>query len=446
MKLRSLLFVAAAGAAMGSASPAAAQDTGLAGLLLRFFSPDNPVVLQPNLANPAQSHDAHFRIQPAAQDVLRQINTGIATQLSTFPIGSSSAGFTYTFDEGLGVYNRSTQSFGPVFAERPQTAGKGKFTLGVNHQRNNWDSLDGKDLEAGDLQLFLTHEDTNDNANSLDLWFEGDIIKANLRVSLETNTTVLFANYGVTERFDLSVAVPYQDISLSASIDTEVERLATGTDPFVVHQFDAQGSTKNTYLESGTASGLGDLLIRGKYNFVRDAPVNLAAFVDLRLPTGDEDELLGSGATQTRLSLVAGGGPGRFSPRASLGYTFSSGGSDFTGELPNELYYSAGFDVVPHPRVTVTADFIGRTLIDGQRLVDEDRTFNFRFRTDPTVRTTTRQEVSSVTDNVSLLLGSAGVKVNPFGNLLLVGNVLFKLGSNGLQDDITPVFGIGYTF
>src|SRR5262245_32161309 len=101
-----------------AASPCAAQDSGLAGLLLRFFSPDNPVVLQPNLANPAQSHDAHFRTQSAAQNVLRQINAGIATQISTFPIGSSSAGFTYTFDEGLGVYNRSTQSFGPVFTER----------------------------------------------------------------------------------------------------------------------------------------------------------------------------------------------------------------------------------------------------------------------------------------------------------------------------------------
>ena len=48
---------------------------------------------------------------------------------------------------------------------------------------------------------------------------------------------------------------------------------------------------------------------------------SLAAFVDLRLPTGDEANLLGSGATQTKLSLVAGGGTGRFSPRASLGYT-----------------------------------------------------------------------------------------------------------------------------
>ncbi len=128
----------------GAAGPARAQSSeGLAGLLLRFFSPSNPVVLAPNLQNPALSHDAHFVSQSNAQATLRQLNAGIAAQLSTFPIGSSSGGFTFTFDESLGVYNRTTQSFGPIFAERPLTAGKGKFSLAVNYQHGTWDRIDG---------------------------------------------------------------------------------------------------------------------------------------------------------------------------------------------------------------------------------------------------------------------------------------------------------------
>ena len=64
---------------LGIAGTASAQSNqGLAGLLLRFFSPDNPVVLAPNLANPAQSHDAHFVSQSNAQLTLRQINAGVA--------------------------------------------------------------------------------------------------------------------------------------------------------------------------------------------------------------------------------------------------------------------------------------------------------------------------------------------------------------------------------
>ena len=190
------------------------------------------------------------------------------------------------------------------------------------------------------------------------------------------------------------------------------------------------------------------MLLRGKWNFLRKPSGSLAGFVDLRLPTGDEADLLGSGATQARFSLVAGGGTGRFSPRASLGYTFSSGGSDFTGDLPDELYYTAGFDIVPHSRVTLTADFIGRTLLDASTLVDTETTFPHRAAPSPTapIAEATRTELGIQTGNLSLLLASAGIKVNPVGRLLLVGNVLFKVGDNGLQADVIPSFGIGYTF
>src|SRR5262249_33088125 len=167
----------------------------LANVLLTFFSPQNPVILAAN-PNPAFSHAAHFVSQAEAQAVLKQVNAGIAAQISTFPIGASSAGFTYTFDESLGVYNRTTQSFGPIFTERPLTAGKNKFTFGVNYQDATWDSLEGIDLKNGDMTFYLTHQDVNHDGSNLTPWFEGDIIRANLRIDLESKTTVLYANYG----------------------------------------------------------------------------------------------------------------------------------------------------------------------------------------------------------------------------------------------------------
>jgi len=423
-------------------SPARGED--LAKILTTFFSPENPVILVAS-TNPAfPSHAAHFRSQAAAQGVLRQLNAGIATQISTFPIGSSSAGFTYTFDEGLGVYNRTTESLGPIFTERPLTAGKGKFTFGVNYQDATWDSFEGKSLEGGDIKLFLTHEDTNRDGTPVSLFFEGDLIGATLRLNVETKTTVAYANYGLTERFDVSLAVPFQDVSLNADIDLDIERVATGASSGI-HQFEG-GALTSTTSKGGTASGIGDILLRGKYNFLRRDRGSLAAFVDLRLPTGDEANLLGSGATQTRLSLVAGGGKGPFSPRGSLGYTLSSGGSEFTGDLPNEIYYTAGFDLVFHPRVTVTADFIGRTLLDAETLGERQAVYRFTNQGNPAVLETTRAELVSTTGNLPLLLGSAGIKINPVGRLLIVGNVLFKIGDRGLQDKLMPTFGIGYTF
>ena len=43
-------------------------------------------------------------------------------------------------------------------------------------------------------------------------------------------------------------------------------------------------------------------------------------------------------------------------------------------------------------------------------------------------------------------VGSAGIKVNPASRLLLMVNVLFGIGDSGLQDTLTPVFGIDYSF
>ena len=39
-----------------------------------------------------------------------------------------------------------------------------------------------------------------------------------------------------------------------------------------------------------------------------------------------------------------------------------------------------------------------------------------------------------------------GLKINPFGRLLLSGNVLLSQGKRGLQDYVTPVVSIDYTF
>ncbi len=430
--------------ALGSVAHAQDASQGLAELLLRFFSPANPVVLKANPV-PAFSHAAHFVSQPSAQATLSQLNRGIASQISTFPVGSSSGGFTFTFDSSLGVYNRTTDSFGPLFAERPQTAGKGKFSFGVTFQDATFDRFEGKNLKSGDLDLFLVHIDTNGDHTGLEPWFEGDIIGAKLAIDLEAKTTVFFANYGITEKLDLGVAIPYQDIKLDARINADIEHLATAPDPFVIHTF-ADDQNTHTYRESGSAHGVGDILFRAKYHFLSRSSLNVAGALDLRVPSGKESDLLGSGATQAKLYLVAGGRTGRFSPRANLGYTFSSGGSDFSGDLPNELNYTVGFDAVPHRRVTVAADLVGRTLLNTERLIETQKVYQYRTRLDPTIRQTTRPDLTTESGNLNLLLGSVGLKVNPVGNLLVVGNVLFSIGTGGLQDKITPVFGIDYTF
>lgn len=423
-----------------SARTSSAQNSGLSGFLLRFFAPSNPVILADT------GHAAHFGSQPGAQATLTQLNRGIAAQLATFPVGSSSGGFSYTFDPALGVFSRSTDSFGPLFAERANTAGKGKFSFGLNATYTTFDSFEGENLRDGDITLFLTHSDLNRDGGHLDFFFEGDVIQANLFLDITAYTANLFANYGVTDRLDVGMALPYLRIEMDARIHERIIKLSTGDEPFVFHIFQ-NGTDDNDIVSRGRAEGFGDLVLRAKYRLRKSQEGGgLAAGLDMRLPTADETELLGSGATQAKLYLIASGSGKRFSPHVNLGYTFSRGGSAVTGPLPDEINYTAGFDAALHRRITFTADIIGRTLRDFDRIVKVEREREFTHGIGGPVETTTITDYALQRDNLNVLLGSVGLKLNPFGRLLLSGNVLISQGKRGLQDHFTPVVSIDYTF
>src|SRR3972149_4960247 len=107
-------------------APAAAQsgEGSLAQLLPRLLSES---VTMPSTApgvagNP---HEAHFLPDVAQLVAPYALNGAVVTQLSTFPIGTSSGGFTYVTDEKTGVPTRSSNNFGPPFPGRAPRDGQG---------------------------------------------------------------------------------------------------------------------------------------------------------------------------------------------------------------------------------------------------------------------------------------------------------------------------------
>ena len=176
---------------------------------------------------------------------------------------------------------------------------------------------------------------------------------------------------------------------------------------------------------------------------------NVAAAVDLRLPTGDSADLLGTGATEVKGFLILSGGKSKFSPHLNVGYTYT-GDSDLFGKLPDEFNYTGGFDAAVATRLTVTADLVGRSLLSADRLVNTDHVYHYRFANEPAgtfPHSETRTELALEEGTLNLLLGSVGLKFNPAGRLLISGNVLLSLSKdNGLQDMVTPVFQIDYNF
>jgi hypothetical protein len=440
--MRRANLVTAGAIAVGLLVPSSsqAQSQGLSGLLLRFFAPSRPVILKDT------GHSAHFGSQPSAQATLTQLNRSIASQIATTPVGSSSGGFAYTFDPSLGVFTRTSESFGPLFAERALTLGKGKVAFGTNYSRATFDSFEGLNLRKGDITLYLVHQDINFDGTNLDFFFEGDLIRADLLLKIEAETATMFASYGVTDRLDVGVALPFLRIDIDARIVETIDRLSTIDLPRnAVHIFQGDVDSREER-EADTAEGLGDLVIRTKYLLRKTEGTAVAAGLDLRLPTADETELLGSGATQAKLFLIVSGTGPRFSPHLNLGYTFSRGGSVTTGKLPDEINYTVGFDAALTKRLTVNGDIIGRTLRNTDRIVKVEREFQYRHGFEGPIESAVRTDFATQRSDLNVLVGTAGIKLNPFGNLLISANVIASMGKRGLQDYLTPVFAVDYSF
>jgi hypothetical protein len=231
---------------------------------------------------------------------------------------------------------------------------------------------------------------------------------------------------------------------MDALVDAKILRFATaGINP-PIHAF-PNGSDTSTFSDSGSASGIGDIVVHAKYRFQDFEGGGLGAAVDLRLPTGDEANLLGSGATQARMQFIASGTYNRLVPHFNIGYTATGASKSDFFDLSNEFDYTVGTEVIASPRATITGDVIGRSLRGLGRLEEQPRTFTYNNPlTGP--GSTVVQELALQPGNLTLTMAGVGIKYNPTGNLLISGNVLFPLTNAGIRANVIPVIGFEYVF
>ena len=240
---------------------------------------------------PGTPHTAHFSpfnplfgidapTQAILDDQLRQVPVLIRqanSQLATFPIGSSSGGFTYQFNPDLGTFSRSSESFGPLFTERALTLGRGQFNFGTVYQHTSFDEYQDLSLRNPEIIIYYPHNDCCPGQSAfgvpvgddslLNPAFEGDVLENALTLDLRTDTFAFFASTGITNKLDIGAVVPIVRVKLDARVDRRIIRLATESNP-LVHSFDNAGATTQTSTASGTAVGVGDILLRGKYQFL----------------------------------------------------------------------------------------------------------------------------------------------------------------------------------
>jgi hypothetical protein len=281
---------------------------------------------------------------------------------------------------------------------------------------------------------------------------------------LTTNTISVFATYGVNDRLDVGVAVPINRVTVKATIDSKFGNTITGIgnptrpgDEASCETYWIQWIQAAAELSlysppvrpnacgvkaeaSGTATGIGDVVVRTKYSLLQGHGGGLAAGVDLRLPTGDEQNLLGIAGAQAKVYVAASTGLGRVSPHLNVGYTLSGASDAAAGSdsvlipPPDEINYAAGADVAVSLRTTVAFDVVGRTLRGIGTLREEPSLFGTRGGRSDGERTVFQELRLGPGTNLRLLLGSTGIKFNPAANLLVSANVLFPLSDRGLTD------------
>jgi len=466
-------LVAVSAAVLGLILPARPvfADPPLAGLLIQLLAQEirmnhgsNPA---PGTPNP--DHTDHYFIPAVGQVTAAfELNKALVSQLSTFPIGSSSGGFTYSFDSKSRAFSRSSESFGPAFAERGLTNGKGRFSAGFNFQHTSYSEFEGTSLDNGQINFNLRHNDCCAKlGDALNPPFEGDLVQLQLSLKASSSTTAMFVNYGLTNRLDVGVTVPVVSVSLDAFVVSTIDSLSKSAP--TIHSWDGKGSTVETSnTGTQTATGVGDILVRAKYNFWRNEAGAVAAGLDVRLPTGDSKNLLGTGATQTRIQLIGSGAFGFLAPHVNIGYTFSNGNMDSAVadlgvenatyntnvSVPSEANYTFGTEIIPHPRLTLAVDFVGRSLRDVPRFAIQNQPFEYHLASAPTAPplSTTLSgldfaDLNHPNGTLNLALGVVSGKYNiPNTTLLITGSVLFPLNDNGLKPGVTGVVGLDYGF
>ncbi|MGE0702339.1 MAG: hypothetical protein AB7F99_04155 [Vicinamibacterales bacterium] len=442
--MRRRVVVLACLCVLGMGGTARAQDPynltatvpNLATIFTDLFGPRGLIVDSLATLPGEQPHTAHFVSD--FQTNFSQFSTALVGQLVSIPLPSPGGGFTFEFDPSLGVFRRTTESFGPILADRADTVGARRVSLGFAYQRFTFDSIEGMSLDR--VPAVFTH----DNAHLLG--GREDVVTTTNAIEATVNQTALFLTMGVTDRVDVSVAVPFVTSYLKIVSHARIQRLGTTNElTHFFRQSTGEAGDERIFTAVGRAAGLGDVTVRLKSIVRRSEAHAIAVGVDLRLPTGDEMDLLGSGTAGFQPFAIWSSTYQNFSPHANLSYEWNGSsvlaGNPATGEaahFPDQASYGIGTDMILTPRLTVALDLIGRYFIDAERLRAETFQGLDGVSTFP--------NIVFARDSYNELGGSIGVKANLVDRLLVDVNLLFKLDETGLRDKVTPLLGLEYSF
>ena len=380
-------------------------------LAAAFFACAGPAAAQQSVAgaltflvtNQSVDTGSVERDAAAAQATSDTISRALLANLATLPVTSTSGAFVYRLNPAIGTVERPTETLGPVFVDRALTSGTGSGSIGLSYQHLHFTALDGRNL--GDGSLVTTANQFIDEKAPFDV--------DQLTLHLDADVATLYGNIGVGSRIDLSGAAPLVWLRMDG----------TRVNTYRGRQFTQATANAQTI-------GLADVLVRAKVNVFEESGGSIAGAVDVRLPTGRTEDLLGAGKTSVRVSAIGSLESARASAHANVGAAF--------GGLANGIDYGLALASAATPRVTVSIDALGRW-------ADTPGDIRTVAQRHPTLAQVETVRLLPGTSSLMTFTVAPGVKWNVADTWVLVANVGVPLLKGGLRAPYLPFVALEYS-
>lgn len=292
-------------------------------------------------------HEAHFGETGDFQNFTRTLQAVLQSR-TFFPIPSAVGLVSYRFNDATGTYERVEGSMGPILAERGSTTGRGNLNVSMTYTFADYKTVNGND----NTELVLHHCLLPECVSNIASPYLQDTIHVLVHFRLKSQALALSAIYGVSDRFDIGVVVPYirNDLQVFSHAQLVPGPKSTPPDP---HAFDPTIETPDQ-AGTGTAVGVGDLVARAKFRLMPRAGFDSALLADLSLPTGDKANFLGTGKTKLKVTYIASMKIHSFTPHVNAGYELRF------GETKLDIFdYRIGTEMMASPKLTIATDLIG---------------------------------------------------------------------------------------
>ena len=395
--------------------------------LFRYGDCGEPLCLQTQ----GNGHGDHFIPSTVTGNsaIIDFITGAIGVNVANIPVPATSGGATFHFVNGEPV--KTSVSAGPFIGERAQTLGRGRVLVGASVTSIKFTTLRG--VRLSDMRFDFTHQDEVPlGLGNPD--FENDVIRTRTSLDVHLTVTSVYLTYGLADAVDVGISVPLVNTSLGG-------RSVAQIDPFGPNPLHYFGGTttdpilRATAVTEGSATGVGDVTVRAKVNLNQTPLAGLSLLADVHLPTGSEEDLLGSGNMSMRGLGIFSSRIGGFSPHVNLGYLHRSGERENSAAVA-----TLGFDQLLAPWATFAFDLLTEQQVGDSKLtVPTEITF-----TSPFVRTVPATTIPNSRDHITNV--SLGFKFTTSRSLTVLTNAIIPASRGGMRPDATWTVGLEYGF